>query len=74
MLLPGKIVYRHKLDFAKHCQAQFGTYCKAHVEPTPTNTMVTRSTPVVVLGLMGNLQGTYKFFNVITGKRSSNGS
>jgi hypothetical protein len=38
MLLPCKIVYRHKLDFAKHCKAQFGTYCKTNNEPTPTNT------------------------------------
>jgi hypothetical protein len=41
MLLPCKIVYTHKLDFAKHCKAQFSTYCKAHDEPTPMNMMVT---------------------------------
>jgi hypothetical protein len=69
MLSPCKIIYRHKLDFAKHCKAQFGTYCKAHDEPTPTNTMVTCLTPAIVLGLTGNLQGTYKFFNTITEKK-----
>ncbi len=74
MLSPRKIGYRHKLDFAKHCRAPFGTYCKAHDEPTPTNTMVTRSTLAIVLGLTGTLQSTYKFFNTITGNRSSNGS
>jgi hypothetical protein len=57
-LLPRKIVIRHKLNFTKHCRAQFGSYCKAHDEPVPTNTMVTRSTPAIVLGPMGNLQGT----------------
>jgi hypothetical protein len=41
MLLLRKIVYRHKLDFPKHCKTQFGTYCKAHDKPVLTNTMVT---------------------------------
>ncbi len=40
-LLLHKIVYRHKLDFTKHCKGQFGTYCKAHSKPIPTNMMVT---------------------------------
>ena len=48
MLSSHKIVYRHKLDFTKHCKAQFGTYCKAHNEPTPTNKMVTCMTPAIV--------------------------
>ncbi len=41
MLFPCKIIYRHKLDFAKHCKAQFGTYWEAHDEPTPRNMVVT---------------------------------
>jgi hypothetical protein len=69
MLSPCKIIYRHKLDFVKHCKAQFGTYCKAQDEPTPTNMMVTCLTPEIDLGPTGNLQGTYKFFNTITGKK-----
>jgi hypothetical protein len=44
-LSPGKIVYRHKLNFTKHCKSPFGTYCKVHDDPAPTNTMVTPSTP-----------------------------
>ena len=31
--------------------------------------MVSRSTPAIVLGPMGNLQGTYKFFSLTTGKK-----
>ncbi len=61
-LSPRKILYRHKLDFAKHCRLPFGTYCEVHKEPMPTNSMVTCSTPAIVLGPTGNLQGTYKFF------------
>jgi hypothetical protein len=71
MLLLHKIVYRHKLDFAKHCKAQFGTYCKAHNKPVPTNTIVTQAMPTIVLGTTGNLQGMCKFFILATGKRSS---
>jgi hypothetical protein len=44
-LSPREIIYQHKLDFAKHCKLPFGTYCEVHNEPTPTNTMVTCSTP-----------------------------
>jgi hypothetical protein len=69
ILSPCKIVYRHKLDFAKHCKAQFGTYCKANNEPTLTNMVVTCLTLAIVLGPTGNLQGTYKFFIMITGKK-----
>ena len=66
---PWEIVYRHKLDFAKHCKSPFGTYCEVHDEPAPTNTMVTRSTPAIVLGPTGNFQGTYKFLSLATGEK-----
>ncbi len=69
LLSPRKIVYRHKLDIAMHCKARFSTYYKAHDEPTPTNMMVTCLTSAIVLGPMGDLQGTYKFFNTVTGKK-----
>jgi len=68
-LSPREIVLRHKLDFKKHCKAPFGSYCEAHNEPAPTNNMASRSTPSIVLGPTGNLQGTYKFFSLITGKK-----
>jgi hypothetical protein len=68
-LSPREIVYQHKLDFAKHCKSPFGTYCEVHDELTPTNTMVTRSIPAIVLGPTGNLQGTYRFFSLATGKK-----
>jgi hypothetical protein len=68
-LSPREIVLRHKLDFKKHCQAPFGSYCEAHDEPAPTNNMMSRSTPSIVLGPTGNLQGTYKFFSLTTEKK-----
>ncbi len=69
-LSPREIVYRQKLDFAKHCKSPFGLYCQVHNEPTPTNTIVTRLTPAIVLGPMGNLQRTYKYFSLATEKES----
>ena len=69
MLLPRKIVLRQKLNFKQHCKARFGAYCKAHDEPTPSNTMVFCSTPVIVLGPTGNIRRTYKVFNLHTGKK-----
>ncbi len=68
-LSPCKIVYQHKLDFAKHCRLPFGMYCEVHDEPMSTNTMVTRTTRAIVLSLTGNMQGTYKFFSLATGKK-----
>jgi hypothetical protein len=69
MLSPRKIVYRHKLDFAKHCKLPFGTYCEVRDDPTRTNTMANCSTPAIVLSPMGNLQGTYKFLSLATVKK-----
>ena len=66
-LSPRELVLRHRLDFKKHCRAPFGSYCEVHDEPAPTNNMVSRATPAIVLGPTGNLQGTYKFFNLLTG-------
>ncbi len=68
-LSPRELMIRHKLNFAKHCRAQFGSYCKVHEELVPTNSMITRTTPAIVLGPTGNLQGMYKFFNPETGKK-----
>ncbi len=68
-LSPRKIVYRHILNFAKHCKSPSFVYCEVHDDPAPTNTMVTRSTPAIVCGPTGNLQGTYKFLSLATGKK-----
>jgi len=68
-LSPRELVIRHMYDFKKHCRAQFGSYCEVHDEPVPTNSMTSRTTPAIVLGPTGNLQGTYKFFSLTTGKK-----
>ena len=68
-LSPREIILRQKLDFKQHFKARFGAYCKAHDKHTPSNTMVSRLTPAIVLGPTGNIQGTYKVFNLRTGKK-----
>ncbi len=68
-LSPREIVLHHKLDFAKHCKAPFGSYCESHDVPVPTNMMVSRTSPAIVLGPTGNIQGSFKLLNLATGKK-----
>jgi hypothetical protein len=67
-LSPQELIIRHRLDYKKHCKAPFGAYCKAHKENNPTNSMLTRGTPSICLGPTGNLQGSYHFLSLMTGK------
>ncbi len=69
MLDPNKIAYRHKLDFAKQCKAQFRTHWEAHDELLQTNTMVNCTTLAIIIGPTENLEGTNKFFSLTTGKK-----
>jgi hypothetical protein len=68
-LSPCKLVLCHKLDFAKHCKAPFGSYCESYNEPVPLNMMVSRTSPAIVLGPTGNIQGMYKLLNLAMGKK-----
>lgn len=65
---PREIVIRQKLDFAKHCKVGFGCYCKTYDEPTPSNDLKPRTHHTICPGPTGNLQGTYKFFCLDTGR------
>jgi Reverse transcriptase (RNA-dependent DNA polymerase) len=68
-LSPRSIMTGIQFDFKKHCQLQFGSYVQAHEEPSPTNTQAARTVGAICLGPTGNLQGSYKFLNLRTGKR-----
>ena len=48
-------------------KARFGAYCEVSDDSDITNTQDDRSTPSMCLGPTGNFQGTYKFFNLLTG-------
>jgi hypothetical protein len=63
-----ELILRHCLDYNNHCKAPFGAYCKTHEENDPTNSMDTQGTPSICLGPTGNLQGSYYFLSLVTGK------
>ncbi len=66
---PHELVSRHKLDAKLHCRAPFRLYCEVHVDPENTNTMDPRTKWAICLGPKGNLQGSYKFLSLATGKK-----
>jgi hypothetical protein len=66
---PREIVSRHRLDAKLHCKVPFGAYCEVHVDPDITNTMEPRTRWAICLGPTGNMQGSYKFLSLTTGKK-----
>ena len=68
-LSPRNIMTGIQFDYNKHCQLPFGSYVQAHEEPNPTNTQAARTVGAICLGPTGNIQGSYKFLNLRTGKR-----
>ena len=66
---PRLILTGIPFDYNKHCKYVFGTYGQVHEEPTPSNTQVGCTVGAICLGPKGNLQGSYKFMNLRTGKK-----
>lgn len=66
---PRELLRRHRLDATRHCRAEFGAYCEVHDEPTPSNTMQRRTHAAICLGPTGNIQGSYKFLCLSTGRK-----
>ena len=66
---PREIVSRHRLDVKLHCKVPFGAYCEVHVDPDITNTIEPRTGWAICLGPTGNMQGSYKFLSLTTGKK-----
>ncbi len=64
---PRELLVRWHLDYKKHCQVLPGTYCEVHDEPVPTNTMTPRTHKCIALNPTGNLQGSVKFYCLMTG-------
>eukprot|EP00957_Ditylum_brightwellii_P011842 892593-Ditylum_brightwellii.AAC.1 len=50
----------------KHCRIPFGAYAQTHEEGS--NDMSERTLGAISLGPVGNVQGSYKFMNLRTGK------
>jgi len=66
---PRELVSRHKLDAKLHCKSPFGSYCEVHTDPDITNTTEPRTRWAICLGPTGNLQGSYKFMSLTTGRK-----
>ena len=64
---PREIVMRHRLDWNKHCTGEFGEYVEAHIDSDITNNNKTRTFSGIYLGVTGNIQGTNKVFDLVTG-------
>ena len=65
---PREIVTGRKIDMKKDCRALFGAYIEASRDADITNTMAERTHSCISLGPSGNLQGSLKCFDLITGK------
>ncbi len=65
-LSPRAIVVGTQIDYARHCQIEFGTYVHTHEDHD--NSMATRTTGAIALRPTGNEQGGYYFFSLGTGK------
>jgi hypothetical protein len=67
-LSPKTIMSGETLDFKKHLSLQIGQYCQVHEEDTPRNSQVARIKGEISLGPSGNLQGSFKFMTLNSGK------
>ena len=68
VLIPRTIVTGLQVDFATYCRVPIGAYCEVHDEPTISNTEKSRTTPAIALNPTVNLQGSYHFMSLDTGK------
>jgi hypothetical protein len=59
---PREMLVRWRLDYKKHCWVLPGTYCEAHGEPVPSNSMEPQTHETIALGPTKNLQGSIKFY------------
>jgi hypothetical protein len=66
---PRELVSQMKLDAKLHCRAPFGSYCETHEDPYITNKLDPRTKWAICMGPTGNLQGSYKFLSLSTGKK-----
>ena len=63
-----EIATHQELDYKKHCRGFFGKFVHSHVDGDITNNMQPRIFSGPLLGLTGNMQDTYKVFDLNTDK------
>ena len=65
-LSPRTIITGLIIDYTKHCQLEFGSYVQTH--EVHDNTMRTRTTGALSIRPTGNMQGSYYFYSLTTGR------
>jgi hypothetical protein len=63
-LSPRAIIFGSHVDYAKHCQLEFGSYVQTHEEHD--NSMATRTKGAIALRPTGNAQGGHFFLSLAT--------
>ena len=58
---------RCRLDWNKHDTVEFGKYVEAHTDPNITNYYRQHTFAGIYLSVTGNIQGTKKVFDSVTG-------
>jgi hypothetical protein len=65
-LSPRELFVGNKIDVERDCKLGFGDYTQVHEDNEVTNTMTSRTTGAISLGMAGNAQGSFKFFSLTT--------
>ena len=65
-LSPRTILMGQKVDYKRHCRFQFGEYAQTHKEHN--NSMNPRTVGALALRPVGNVQGSFYFLSVTTGR------
>ena len=68
-LSPKTIMSGETLDYKNHLRLPIGQYCQVHEEDIPRNSMRPWTKGAILLGPSGNLQGSFKFMALSTGKK-----
>ena len=64
---PRILVTGVRIDYLKNCRCPFGAYVHTHKKSDSTDTP--RTVGAICLGPTCNIQGTYTFMNLSTGRR-----
>ena len=70
---PCTIMTGKSIDWKKTCKLHLGAYTQVHRYRKVTNTPEERTQGAICLGFTGNIQGTYNFFSIHTGKKITRG-
>lgn len=66
---PRTIITGTTANYSTHCRVPIGAYCEVHNESNPSNTETPCTSYNIALNPTGNLQGSYRFLSLDTGKR-----